>query len=368
MDARYPQPTARYFTIDLLRFKAALAVLLFHYTFRGFAADNLSPVPYPGLSGYTQYGYLGVELFFIISGYVVLLSAYKKTVREFILSRAIRLYPAFWVACTAAFIATYCLGPGRGSKHWSALMDVSLWQYLCNMTMVHKLMGVRDLDGVYWTLTYEIQFYFLIATLLLVNWLRHLPLLMAGWLIYTAVAPFFAYRNPLTILLFPAYSPLFIAGMCFFLLHDHLAVRWQLYLLLLASWGLSLRNGLSYAQLQADYYKTPFSAVVVVGLISSFYVVFWCISTARIRMKERQWLYWAGALTYPLYLIHHNIGYVIYQRLGPFLNNYVLLVGITLLMLAAAYGLHVYIEQPLSQALKRRFSPHKRRYSSVEQL
>ena len=61
--------------LDLLRFLAALAVVLYHYTFRGFSNGDMSTMPYPLLVPVTKYGSLGVELFFMISGFVILMSA-----------------------------------------------------------------------------------------------------------------------------------------------------------------------------------------------------------------------------------------------------------------------------------------------------
>src|SRR3954467_14113203 len=49
--------------IDLLRFLAALAVVFYHYAFRGYAADNMTVMPYPLLAPAAKYGYLGVDLF-----------------------------------------------------------------------------------------------------------------------------------------------------------------------------------------------------------------------------------------------------------------------------------------------------------------
>ena len=153
----------RYHEIDLLRFLAAFVVVLFHYTFRGYAADQLSPVHYPLLENIFKYGNLGVELFFIISGYVVLMSAYNKTVRQFFISRVVRLYPAFWVACTITFGVMYLFGPAKGTPGWSIFIDASVKKYMMNMTMLQQFFGAGDLDGVYWTLSYEIIFYFLIS-------------------------------------------------------------------------------------------------------------------------------------------------------------------------------------------------------------
>jgi peptidoglycan/LPS O-acetylase OafA/YrhL len=60
-----------------------------------------------------------------------------------------------------------------------------------------------------------------------------------------------------------------------------------------------------------------------------------------------------GALTYPLYLIHAHIGFIIFERLGPHLDATVLVVATMLLMTAIAAALHYLIEKPLAPKLKR---------------
>jgi peptidoglycan/LPS O-acetylase OafA/YrhL len=62
--------------LDVLRLFAALFVVCFHYAFRGHAADGLSPISYPPLLPAAKYGYLGVQLFFMISGFVILMSVH----------------------------------------------------------------------------------------------------------------------------------------------------------------------------------------------------------------------------------------------------------------------------------------------------
>jgi len=350
MEALPAQPPAnRYSELDLLRFLAAFSVLLFHFTFRGYAADHFSPVRYAGLESVTKYGYLGVELFFIISGYVVLLSAYSKTALNFVLSRIIRLYPAFWVACTATFLVVYFFGPAKNSVGWSVYLDVSPRQYVVNMTMFHEFLHVQSIDGIYWTLTYELRFYLIIFLVLLFGLQRHLPLLLVGWVAYAALS--LVYKLPLSSYLMPDYGPLFISGMCFLLLQKQLANRWLLYGLLLVCWGLTLQTEFSNAQHHITYYQTAFSLYVIGSVVSLFYGLFWVISTRRVTLRQRPWLYWAGALTYPLYLVHHNIGYILFQRINNALPPYLLLALITLFMVGLAYGLHVFIEKPGSALL-----------------
>ena len=71
----FPRRRNRVNELDLLRFFAAFSVVLYHYTFRGYAADDMSIVPYPLFAPISKYGYLGVDLFFMISGFVILMTA-----------------------------------------------------------------------------------------------------------------------------------------------------------------------------------------------------------------------------------------------------------------------------------------------------
>jgi peptidoglycan/LPS O-acetylase OafA/YrhL len=84
MEPTTPRQPTRYYEIDLLRFLAAAAVVLYHWAYRGYHERNLSPVDYPVLGQVCKYGYLGVELFFLISGYVILHSAQGKTLGQFL--------------------------------------------------------------------------------------------------------------------------------------------------------------------------------------------------------------------------------------------------------------------------------------------
>lgn len=84
--------------LDGLRFVAAAAVMFFHYTSaEKLLWGNPSRLEFPGINVVTRYGYLGVELFFIISGFVIPMTAYGRTTEDFVASRFSRLFPAYWV-------------------------------------------------------------------------------------------------------------------------------------------------------------------------------------------------------------------------------------------------------------------------------
>ncbi|HCW47481.1 MAG TPA: hypothetical protein DGH25_08930 [Erwiniaceae bacterium] len=81
--------TQRVELIDYLRLIAALGVILFHYTFNGIDNGKITSITQiPELTQFTKFGYLGVELFFMISGYVIFFSAKNKSFSRFISTRA----------------------------------------------------------------------------------------------------------------------------------------------------------------------------------------------------------------------------------------------------------------------------------------
>lgn len=193
--------------IDLLRFIAALSVLVFHYAFRGHAADDMTRLSMPALAPLAAYGYLGVELFFLISGFVILMTVQGVSLGAFIASRVGRLYPAFWICCTLTFLVTLLFGAPRFSA--------SFGQYLANMTMLSGFVGVRPIDGVYWSLFVELQFYALIALLLLGGQMRHVERWLLGWLALVVLGRWVP-LGKLGVLLLDGYAPLFAAGaLCF---------------------------------------------------------------------------------------------------------------------------------------------------------
>ena len=77
--------------LDYARLAAALAVLAYHYLFSGIHGWKIPALALTPAADVAKYGYLGVNLFFMISGYVILYSARGKSAGEFLASRVVRL-------------------------------------------------------------------------------------------------------------------------------------------------------------------------------------------------------------------------------------------------------------------------------------
>ncbi|XLS30785.1 acyltransferase family protein [Flavobacteriaceae bacterium M23B6Z8] len=348
------QARHRLYHIDLLRFIAALYVVFYHYGFRGFAKDDMSVVHYPPLEGFSKYGYLGVDLFFIISGFVILMTAKNSNIVDFCISRLSRLYPAYWVGVALTTIVVVFFGGERFS--------VSTGQVAFNLTMLNGFFEIPYVDGVYWSLLVELKFYIIIGIILLFNKIRFIKVisyLLLGIAVLQLVLPFGEAPLPLKLLYyftFPRWSSYFIAGMFFYLIKSEKKLGYYV-LPIIACYLISIQ----YAFLKADHYNVMyngiFSYTTVAILITVFYSFMFLVSLGKLQFLNKKIFLSLGVLTYPLYLIHQNIGFIALNNLNPFFNKWVLLFLLIVAMLGASFLISKYIEKPfgnyIRQSLKR---------------
>ncbi|MFU8850639.1 acyltransferase family protein [Micromonospora sp. SL1-18] len=334
--------------IDGLRLVAALMVVMYHYTayINGVeGAWGAKPdVAFPHLHQVTAYGFLGVQLFFIISGFVICMSCWGRTPGAFFRSRVTRLYPAYWAAVliTTAVVALW--PTVRTRQSWS---DV-----LLNLTMLQGALDRPAVDAVYWTLWNEALFYLLF---LVVVWrgltLSRTTKFCYAWLIASVLVAN-SDQQLLRTILQPEYAPFFVAGIALYLIH-----RFGPDLML---WGLV---GASY--LLAQFWTVRrvnhvtgkgltvhLSPVVGVLLITAFFLVMTVIALGWTASIQGRWLTTAGLLTYPLYLLHEYIGWAIIHAVRDVAPRPVVLVAVVLLMLGAAWLVHRLIERPLARMLR----------------
>lgn len=351
--------------LDVLRFLAAAAVVAFHWLFRSSTGTN--PLATTGFehtaSAAFRYGYLGVDVFFVISGFVILRSAWGRTTRAFLLNRAGRLYPTFWVACTLTAVAVTLLNDDR--------FPVTLRQWGANLTMGSEAFGVRYVDGVYWTLLVELAFYGLVAAGTLFGLtVRRVLAGTTAWLAISVVDQFWPLSAGWSRLLVPDWAPYFAAGVGFALLAKEgpgagltRRQRWAALALTVAAGAWSLVLAVRFAANLAGKYGLPFSSWVVVGVLLTTFAAFVAL-TLEARVPGAARIAFLGALTYPLYLVHENIGYALLTlgnaRLG--LNRWLVLAVVGTVVLGLAWVLHRFVEVPGSRrvgGLVRRLGAHR---------
>lgn len=332
--------------IDLLRFAAALMVVVYHFAFRGRAADNLTALDYPPLIPIAKYGYLGVELFFMISGFVILMTAANGSLRAFLVSRVVRLYPAFWVCCALTFVFSLALGGDR--------FQVSVTQWLVNMSMLAEFFGVTSIDDVYWSLYIEIQFYALVAIVLMLGAIARTQALLVIWMLGAAILEVLPVST-LRELFITRHAPFFAAGAACFLIWRDGPTRGRAFIVA-GAWVMALYQCLSGINKIQTHYATPMSPLVVACIVSAFFVVMLLVALRRTGSLGRIEWPMLGALTYPLYLLHQNIGYMVFNHLAPLLNLHLLFWSVVAASLLAARAVHVHVERPLGRALRNALS------------
>lgn len=336
--------------LDALRFVAALGVLAFHFTALISPAwdGTIPPEQFHDVHRLTAYGTLGVPLFFVISGFVLLMSAWGKTVPEFVASRLGRLYPAYWAAAGASVILVLFVWPDN-----YVFKGITGPQALLNMTMFQGAFGARNLDGVYWTLWYEARFYLLIVALLLIGITRGRVLAFAAlWPIVGAIASQGG-ATLVTTFLMPDFAPFFAGGMLLFLIfrdgHDlgtWLLVAFQVVV------GVHQVVPIYLRSITVDASTHTTALRLTVCLVGCFALVAVVTLTRAARWSFR-WMTVAGALTYPVYLVHENFGWFVISRSEHRLGPWGSVAAATAFVLLAATALHYLVEKPLGPRLRK---------------
>ncbi|MFF4238202.1 acyltransferase family protein [Actinomadura geliboluensis] len=335
--------------LDLLRFAAALAVVLYHFT--GFGGAGPWPEPsaevFPALGDVTRFGYLGVDLFFVISGFVILMSAWGRGPGEFGVSRLVRLMPAYWVSVLLGAVVYAVFRQGHGVPGL----------VLPNLTMLQGGLGLRNVDAVYWTLWVELHFYVLVAVLASIGiTYRSCLVFMAAWL-FAGVYADEAGNDLLQVMLIPTWSCYFIAGMALYMIH-----RFGPTLLLWGYVAVTYLIALHWGAWRAEHVFRGANEIVVSAIITGIFAVMILVATRRLR-----WLRWSrltvlGALTYPLYLVHSQLALPLLDALYPDLGKWPSLCVVVAASLLSAYAVHRLVERPGAAWMRARL------YASLEPL
>ncbi|NUL49137.1 acyltransferase [Cellulosimicrobium funkei] len=342
--------------LDGLRLLAALAVVLFHWTawhhgHWGRHGETAAEA-WPWLSQFSAVGALGVQLFFIISGFVILLSSFGKSPARFIGSRVGRLYPAYWVAVLATSALTFVLWPGLGTER--SPEDIP-----ANLTMFQGGMGVGHIDGVYWTLWVEMKFYLWILAFTLIGMtVRRVLVFALAWPLLGNALYFVLQSSGQQVtwvehVFFPQYSALFAGGMALFLLFrfGHTPWRWAALAVNVAIgslWSARVQQPETVELTGYDY-----SFWLFVGITAALFALVAVMVLTPLATVRVPGMTLAGQLTYPVYLVHQLWGWWLIMLLSPHLPREIVLAVSLAAVLAAAWTVHRWVERPLGPRLQR---------------
>lgn len=342
----------RFSGLDLVRFVAALMVMLYHFTATGIG-NTLHPDRHnliatsdllPWLTPVTKFGFLGVNLFFLISGFIIFASAANRTAIDFAVYRWIRLFPTYWTSIVfTVLVLFFFLG---------ASLNLPLKDVIINLTMIQSYFDVKDLDPVYWTLLVELHFYFLIFLLLLFNQLKAWRFwvslwMVVAWVFYFTDQPFFyAY------MINTQYAGYFIGGMVIYSLVKWKIDSWSLIMIVLAYLLCCV-----HLPQQIQLYNFGKTDIVhnIVGyfIVALFFAILYVIALGKLKFRATSTLITMGALTYPLYLTHHQLGRYMLDALAPNVNPYVNIALAITVSFVIAWCIVQLIDLKLTPAIKR---------------
>jgi exopolysaccharide production protein ExoZ len=314
---------AYYPGMDLLRFVSASMVLFFYLGWRGSVAPTSQQNLLEGddyyafileLLGYP--GFVGVEIFFVISGFVIASSAVGKDAWVFLKNRAYRLYPAVFLCATLTAILLFHLGIPNAAARYVRSMTLVPWG--------------SKVDSQYWTLGTEMVFYAIVFFTICVFRGPKLPwiafLLGVGSVIFTVllqvtadVAPGLHHfmesftKGPRRAMPF-YYGEFFAIGIYIYLWGRGLIDRLGFVVL-----GLCVAAGMLHVVQvhsvyagQAVYGTLPLDQLAIVPVIlflAGCGVVLWsALSNVDVGPRAGRVIRSLGLMTYPLYLLHLTIG------------------------------------------------------------
>lgn len=308
-------------SIDCLRGMAVAFVCISHFFSgnNGLPRDSL-------IRSLGAHGWLGVDIFFVISGFIVPYSLWRSGYTParygaFILKRVVRLDPTYVIAIMVAVASAWIAVRWPGYK--GEPFDVSAPQLLLHVFYINTFFGYPWVNGVFWSLAIEFQYYLGVGLLF--------PLIVQTPVIRRAVLFSFlgglAFLLPQRQFLFH-YLFLFMLGMLSFQTHAGLLRREQFLLWLLP---LGVGAELTLGDLPAG-----------VGVLTALVITF-----ASLKSPFLQAL---GTISYSLYLIHVPTGGRLVNFGGRFVDGAAQSIALIALALSVssllAYGLYVFVEKP----------------------
>ena len=155
---------------DIIRLGAALMVVFYHFAYWNWHECACVDAKFPSLVPYSWWGWIGVQIFFVISGFVIALSAEGRTANDFLRGRFLRIAPGLWFFAILAFLV---------------LVFTNVEEFPTATLLLAKSFVLWPVgpwvDGVYWSLTVEALFYGIVFVLLASGRFDGLWLFAAIW-------------------------------------------------------------------------------------------------------------------------------------------------------------------------------------------
>ena len=334
-------PGQRMVELDALRGLSAISVLLFHYTtFYGIAFPFSGNPPF-----YFPWGPYRLQTFFLISGFAILMII-EKTERplDFVVSRFSRLYPCYFISVilTASLLILFPLNtdfplPGK----------VVTWpMFIANLTMLQSWLHYDHVNGVFWFLAPEISFYVIICLFLALKKLKYIEGLGLLGLILVVLNARHGSVGPFEISNFIMNSRIlcfwqyFFAGILFYNLKTKEDAWWR-------------HAGLALCFIVQNVISDNILTVIC---FAACLLLFYLFVYGKLSWIARKPLLFLGTISYSLYLVHQNIGYMMIlclHKIGAW--TWLCFIIPTILSILIATAMTYFIEKPAMKFIRAKY-------------
>lgn len=334
-------------------------VIIYHYYFRFLNTHYFYNFKIPNVIGF---GYLGVELFFIISGFVISPTLTKcRGFMEFIKKRFVRLIPAMVICSTITFLFVNLFDDYNLFSDSKSILNLVISNTFISPLLLNKFLSTNFsyIDGAYWSLWVEITFYVMCGLMyffspkkLIINFSILVFVGIVGFYLSTSstgmriLTPYIGeksyqiFRYFFKIFTFFEYGIWFLIGMVLKKLYydKNNFVLLPYFIILFGVQSFIILN----------IYTLIFSCITLTLLLIFVYKP-WLISFLGSKMISK-----VGVASYSIYLIHQNIGVLLINKLSFLFGSFSWMLGILILIFMIIFGIYSYkiIEMPFGQYIK----------------
>ncbi|KQS80009.1 hypothetical protein ASG25_02965 [Rhizobium sp. Leaf384] len=356
-------PKTSFAGIDALRLFAALIVMMYHFSYLhlldGSYAELLKKETSDKASPIFHFGWVGVQIFFVISGILIYKSAANSSASRFVMNRVFRLVPAIWICAPISIAIGVYLGEMSG--------------YAAIRPLIHALLFVPVgpwPDGVYWTLGIECVFYALVAVCLYFGKLSYVKITIFSLSIFSCIfwVSFYFLKSDYDLfdflrgnryfeLLMLQHAPYFALGVLLFeIISGSRLTPAAMALAIICIVGAwfeiwAVNDEINHIASDNQSAITPIAVWSI-----SIATLAWCLKRNIFpRKKASAILRFLGLITYPLYLIHGQLGIlVIFATVALGAGVYLAITVAVMTCLAAAGAITYGPERMIGKYLKAR--------------
>lgn len=343
--------------LDVLRVVAVIMVILSHYYLN-----------YPDVGEKVAWGALGVQLFFIISGFVIYASLENtKNYRDFIVKRFLRLSPAMLICSTIIFMFFRFFYIGEGYANSKLFSNYLIANTFIDPTFINVFFGrVRYyyLDGAFWSLWVEICFYTLIGLLYFINKKKFINYYVIICFSLTPIFMLFYTSTGQNVLqttfsltaeqayLFKIYGRAlaffdncfwFLIGIFLYLLYNDKTKKKYIYYIIF----------LFLINIAKDKFNFP---LIIFSVITFVFLMVFVYTPQKIEFIAQPLLCKIGVASYSMYLIHYYLGMVAVKYLKENVaDSYIWPFLVMIVVILFGLFSYNYLEKPLGKLYKKVF-------------